>query len=207
MNKINLLIADDHKIFVEGLMALLEKEKDIQVLKTFLRGDELLDYLHNNSLEKCTLILDIHLPGVHGLEVLDKLQSMEKKPRTVVLSMHDQPYIIKKAMQKGASDYLLKDSGYREILDRIRLVSEDKITRKTKALKTESKKTGPAEFSSREMQILKLLQVGHSSKEIAEMLHISFNTVQTHRKNLLRKSGESSTIALLKYYTDHFANY
>jgi DNA-binding NarL/FixJ family response regulator len=204
MNKIQLLIADDHKIFIEGLMALLEKEKDIHVMKTFLRGDELLEYLGKNPSEKCLLILDINLPGVHGIEVLNKLQSMGKKPKVIVLSMHDQPYIIKQAMKKGAYAYLLKDSGYKEIIDCIRLVNEDKALGKKSSLKSEKPGTDKHVFSLRELEILKLLQLGHSSKEIASELNISFNTVQTHRKNLLRKSGTNTTLALVKFYQDHF---
>lgn len=208
---ISVLIADDHKIFREGIVAILQAEPGIDVAGEARDGRELLQRLE--QVQPNVLLLDISMGETNTIDIARFIKGHYPSIQILVLSMHsDSSYVIK-MLEAGASGYLLKDAGSSEMLNAIRTVAEgntyyssqvssiliDHLT-KGKKVKT-AKKDVP--LTEREIEILKLIAQEYSNPEIAEQLYISIRTVDTHRRNILEKLGLKNTAGLVKYAMKH----
>ena len=192
---INVMIADDHSMIREGLKQLLELEGDFKVIAEACDGVECL-----NKLETVTpdiLLLDINMPNMNGLEVLQKMKEKRMKIKVLVLTIHSEVEYLLKAVDIGVNGYLLKDSESAELKKAILtvingenyiqpslipLLNAKMIDRNKDNVKIES-------LTRREMDVLKLLAVGMYNKEIAEKLNISERTVKNHVSNIFKKIG------------------
>lgn len=197
--KIRVIIADDHTIFVEGLTAILQKNMRVSIVQAFYNGEHLIQFLTENPESADVLILDINMPGTGGLECLDWLMKNRLPIKPIVLSMFNETFLIKKAVDSGALGFLVKNSGYNELISAIYRVSEGRTYLSANLKKKIEAEPEQIWFSPREIQIMNLLSQDLSSKQISEKLYISFNTVETHRKNLLRKSNSKTTAGLIKF--------
>ncbi len=198
MKKIKIVLADDHQLFLDGTLNLLKMEEDIEVVDTFRDGNTLLNFLDHHPSDDCLLILDINLPLKNGFEVLNALQEKKTKPSILMLSMYNHPHFVMQAMERGADGYVYKDHGIDKLLKAIRDISSGKKIM-SKHFYQDTVNKIPV-FSERELQILGCIIKGQTSKIIAQNLQISFHTVETHRKNLLRKAGQHSTAGLIDYF-------
>ncbi len=207
MKQINLAIADDHKMFREGLSELLSKEKDIVVIGEAGGRTELLDIL---SKEKTDVILmDITMGDDNGIQITEELKKAQPELKILALSMHDDKNYIVKMLEVGASGYILKNAGKDEMLNAIHTVANGntyfssqvsaKLLEHLTNPKAEKKKPEGVPLTDREVEVLKLIADEHSNPEIAEKLFISIRTVDTHRRNLLEKIGAKNTAGLVKY--------
>jgi DNA-binding NarL/FixJ family response regulator len=204
---INVLIADDHKIFRDGLISLMDGEPDLKVVGEAADGKEVMEKL---PLVKPDLILmDISMGEAGGIQTTQMVRERYPEVRILVLSMHSETSYILKMLELGASGYLLKDAGKNEMLSAIRTVASgnsyyssqvsaklvEALTKKGKA----PRRQDDIPLTPRELEMLKLIAEEYSNQEIADKLFISIRTVDTHKRNLLEKLKVKNTAGLVKY--------
>lgn len=205
---IRLLIVDDHELMREGLKQLFEGESDIVVSAEAGSGDEALRILQNETVD--LVLLDISIPGIHGVELITEIRGRPNSPPILVLSMHNEPQIAKRKLKAGASGYITKDSSPKDLLGAIRKVASggryiatdiaEKIAFEVSAVVP----LVPHELlSGRELVILRMLAKGKKVNEIAQELGISSKTVSTHKARLMQKMHIDSDVKLMQYTIAH----
>lgn len=197
------LIVDDHPMVAEGIEAILETYDDIDVVATLSNGREAVDRV--SELNPDVVLLDLNMPGVTGLTATELILERRPGTRILILSMHDSPEYISTALSHGARGYVLKDVPTEEIktaIDTVMAGGEYLCTGARSSLKPKIS-DGREALTSREQTVLLELAQGKSNKDVAEVLDISVHTVETHRKNIKRKLGISSTAGLTRYAMEH----
>lgn len=205
---IKLLIADDHRIMLDGIVALLQVEKDVTVAGIATNGYEVLELVNKNTFDIC--LLDINMPGLDGMETTKLLK--EKRPglKIVILTTYNDKEIITEMLQNGVSGYLLKNSSRHELMDAIKKVAgggyyfSDEVHASImenymQQLGEKNKDTEVITLTKREREILQLLALEYTNEKIAEALIISYRTVETHRKNIMQKTKSRNLAGLLKF--------
>lgn len=190
---VNVMIADDHSMIREGLKQLLELEGDFKVVAEACDGVDCLNKLTNIIPD--ILLLDINMPNMNGLEVLQKLKERKMNVRVLVLTVHNEVEYLLKAVDIGVNGYLLKDSESAELKKAILAVisGEDYIqpsmipVLNAKKIDINTDNTKIEKLTKRELEVLKLLAVGMYNKEVAEQLSISERTVKNHVSNIFKK--------------------
>ncbi|WP_375281181.1 response regulator [Pseudooctadecabacter sp.] len=203
MTSIRVLIVDDHPMVAEGIEAILETYDDLDVIGVLTNGQAAIDQVED--MQPDVILLDLNMPGVNGLSATEII--LEKRPETriLILSMHDSPEYISTALNHGAKGYVLKDVPTDEIRTAITTVmqGEEYLCTGARGSLKPRISDGREPLTSREQQILLELAQGKSNKEVGAALDISVRTVETHRKNIKRKLGISSTAGLTRYAMEH----
>ena len=204
---VRLLLADDHRIFRDGLRPLLAAHADLQVVAEAEDGEEALRLCLQHRPD--VAVLDISMPGLNGLEVARCLAREAPEVRVIFLSMHSDRRYVLEALRVGAKGYLLKDAGFDELLSAVRAVHDghvflgdavnEQVLRDYLSLAETGGDGALAPLSPREREVLKLLAEGGSTKEIAHELSVSVKTVETHRKAVMDKLEIRSIAELTKY--------
>ena len=207
MDKIKIVVADDHHILLDGLKALLQKQKDVDIAALYDNGLDLYNELETTNPQ--VALVDINMPGMNGHELTLKIKEKYPAINVIALSMYDDAGHIMDMIEAGVSGYLLKNVNDKELLDAIRTVAGGKmyfsseVSEKITALvvRRQQKQDQPeeAKLTEREIEVLKLVSDELSNAQIGERLFISERTVETHRKNMLRKTNNKSIVGLLKY--------
>lgn len=190
---INVMITDDHSMIREGLKQLLELEGEFEVIEEACDGVECIE-----KLKKCTpdvLLLDINMPNMNGLEVLQKIKELKIKVKVLVLTVHNEVEYLLKAVDIGVNGYLLKDSESAELKKAILSVvnGEDYIqpslipVLNAKMIDRNKDNEKLEKLTKRELQVLKLLSIGKLNRQVAEELDISERTVKNHVSNIFKK--------------------
>lgn len=190
---VNIMIADDHSMIREGLKQLLELDGDIKVIAEANNGKDCLEKL--NTYHPDVLLLDINMPEMNGLQVLEILKERKSDIKVLVLTVHNEVEYLLKAVEIGISGYMLKDSNSSELKNAIFSIieGEDYIQPSlipmlnSKLLKMDSDKVKLDLLTRREYEVLKLLTEGMFNKEIAMKLNISERTVKNHVSNIFKK--------------------
>ena len=200
---IRIAIVDDHPMVAEGIQAILESYDDITVLATLSSGQDIIDQIE--TLDPDVILLDLNMPGIGGLSTTEILLERRPHTRILILSMHDSPEYINSALSHGAMGYVLKDVPTEEIKHAIDAVMAGERYLCTGAQGSLEPEPGDAraQLTNREQTILLQLAQGKSNKDVALALDISVRTVETHRKNIKRKLGISSTAGLTRYALEH----
>ena len=202
MNAIKVLVVDDHPMVADGIRAILETYDDIVVVGTLANGQEVIDQAA--TLAPDVILLDLNMPLVNGLSATEILLENHPDTRILILSMHDTPEYINTALSHGAMGYVLKDVPTEEIRRAIDTVMAGERYLCHGAEGSLTPVDGASEaLTSREQTILLQLAQGKSNKDVAVELDISVRTVETHRKNIKRKLGISSTAGLTRYALEH----
>ncbi len=204
---INLIIADDHQIVIDGLQFMLSSEKNINVAHTCNNTTDVLNYLEKNSSGINFLITDINMPTVSGIELCRLVKASYSHIKVLVLSMYSSKEIIKESILAEADGYMLKNGGKDKLLEAIFKISNDGTYYSEEIIpiiyshfNSEKKATqNIAQLSEREKEILTLIAKELSSEQIAEKLFISIKTVGNHRQNILAKCDCRSSVGLVKY--------
>lgn len=206
MDKINILIADDHQIVIDGIQLMLSTEPDLECIAHANNGLEVLEKLKHLKID--LIILDINMPELNGVEACKKIKADFPEVKILALSMLKEASLIKLMLKNGANGYLLKNAGKDEVLEAIRSIHSGKkhyspevseIIMASLSGETRKKESSPfPQLSRREKQVLKLIVEEFTTSEIAEKLFISFGTVETHRRNLLLKLGARNTAGLVR---------
>lgn len=192
MKEILVMLADDHLMFREGLKSLLEMD-DIRVVEQANDGVECLCKVETSKPD--VLLLDINLPKLDGISVLESVKGTNPFVKVIMLTIHNEVDYLLKAYDKGADGYVLKDSGFNQLKKAIRIVLEGEryiepvlIPKLRERLESRNKKeTNDELLSKREFEVLKLVAVGMYNKEIANHLSISEKTVKNHISSIFRK--------------------
>jgi len=204
---IKVLIADDHKIFRDGLISLMGGEEDIQVVGEAADGNEVMEKLPTARPD--VILMDISMGESGGIVTTQLVREKYPDIKILVLSMHSESSYILKMLELGAIGYLLKDAGKAEMLSAIRTVAAgnsyyssqvsaklvEALTRRNKAPRTRD----DIPLTPRELEMLKLIAEEYTNQEIADKLFISTRTVDTHKRNLLEKLKMKNTAGLVKY--------
>ncbi|MNQ74578.1 Oxygen regulatory protein NreC [compost metagenome] len=209
-NKIRIHLADDHQVLIDGLTNLLQTVPNFEVVGNSLNGTT----VHNDVIENNAdiLVLDISMPQKDGIEVLQEFNKNKSPCKVIILSSYDELKIIKEVMKFGAKGYLTKKCAGKNIIEAIEIVYQgqeyfsdairEKIfntfTHNNPKLNKNIYIENPI-LSPREIEIVTLISLEYTGKEISEKLFISTNTVETHRKNIMRKLQTKNTIGLVKY--------
>tara|TARA_R100001230_G_C5580269_1_gene99422 strand:+ start:62 stop:670 length:609 start_codon:yes stop_codon:yes gene_type:complete len=191
---------------IDGMKLLLKDEATIKVVGTALNGEEGLVEIPKQPVD--VVLLDINMPGMNGIETCKELLKLNPDLKIVAISMHKESSLIKLMLNNGAKGYVLKNAGQDEVIDAIKTVNEGKMYLDdtvneivlNSVLKNRSEKvTSPfPTLSRREKDVLKLILDECTTQEIADKLFISFGTVETHRRNMLIKTGARNTAGLVR---------
>ena len=203
---LNILIADDHELFIEGLTALLADAPDISFAGFARNGQEAVELAENHP-EAHLFIMDLSMPEMDGTEAMKELRRRKCTIPILALTQNSDGGSVAKAMKAGASGYIIKTSGKDEFLEAIRSVAAgDQYFSTTATAALISTMTGKEEqtaLTRREKEILRLIAAEMTTNEIAEKLFISPYTVETHRKNLIQKLNVRSLAGLVRYAVEH----
>ncbi len=208
---ITVFIADDHLIFRQGLRTLLEKTGDIEVVGEANDGLETLRNIE--KLKPNVAVLDVTMPGLDGIEVTKRIKKMLPETQVLMLSMHADNYFAIEALKAGASGYLLKEESLTQLVNAIGVVNkqdiyvsptlETPIMRDFVHMARQVTNNHTSILTDREREILQLIAEGMTNQKIADLLCISINTVDTHRKNIMSKLNIHSIAGLVKYAIKH----
>ncbi len=207
MKKINIVLVDDHSLFSEGLMQILEPVEDMQVIGSFRNGETMLksDEIHAAHI----LLLDINLPGKSGLMIAKMMKPYFGSLKIICLSMIFEENILQKLKEIGVAGYLPKYIHTNQLIEAIRKVNKgETIFFKEKSRNVSNVKIWTSDFklTNRELEILQLIKEGKSTKEISEILHRSQFTIETHRKNMIRKLNLKNSSGLLHFALKNLTN-
>ncbi len=210
---IRIMLADDHAVLRAGLKALLNAEADLEVIGETGGEGNCLDKIIAHHPD--VLLLDINMPRCNGLELLAQIKQKLPRTRVLMLTMHDDAQYLRQVLAAGGAGYVLKQAADTELLTAIRTVFnggvflhpehakillEDSLTQAAPA----APNVAPtARLSDRELEVLRLIALGHSNKEIAEMLFLSVKTVETYKARVMEKLNLSSRAALVRFALTH----
>lgn len=207
---IRVLVVDDHAILRDGIRSLLESQEDIIVVGEASDGSEAIELV--GKLLPDIVLMDISMPKTNGLEATRSIKEQFPQVYVLILTQHDNREYIAPALGAGASGYVLKRSGRREMLNAIRQVHEQgafltsNITQEVLQEYSQfgrNNKTDEGHLTERERQVLQLITEGDSNKEIALELGISPKTVSVHRTNIMSKLNVQNTVELIRYATNN----
>ncbi len=208
---INILVADDHSLYLEGLIMLLEKNKQYHVLAKANNGANAITMVASNPAAEL-LLLDLHLPDMNALEIVEQIRKLNTTIKIIILTHQKGNRYLPKFKQYNISAYVLKNIEVVELVNVINIVlsggqfyspdifevtKDEDFYLKSSVIHFDKKET--PQLTTREIEIVKLICQEKSSSDIAAELFISIGTVDTHRKNILNKLGVTSTVGLVKY--------
>jgi len=207
MNKIRVLLAEDHTIVRKGLRSLLEDEAAIEVIGEAEDGREAIQKV--GQLRPDVVVMDITMPALNGLEATRQIKELFPEVKVLILTMHANEEYVFQILRAGASGYVVKQAAVTELVSAIQAVyrgdsflspsiSSEVIEEYIRQAKGVAKNSYD-KLTNREREVLQLIAEGHSSREIAELLHISAKTVRVHRAHLMDKLDIHSTAGLTRY--------
>ena len=208
---IKVFLADDHQMFRQGLNSMLTKTGEIEIIGE--AADGILALKELESIQPDVAIIDISMPGLNGIELCKRIRKQQAKVKVLILTMQADPYFTTEALKAGAHGYLLKEESFSSLIDSIKAVLNGKIVLSPSLQshvvledaveKSKQGKDCSINLTKREREILQQVAEGSTNQEIADLLFISPSTVDTHRKNIMRKLGIHSVAGLVKYAIRH----
>ena len=206
--KIVLGIVDDHQIVIDGLKSLLHGHDQFQVAIECTQSVEMISLIEKKSID--ILLTDIMMPGMNGAELAKAVHKQFPEIKILALSMSGQGDLVNQMIDDAdISGYVLKNIGKQELIKALEKISEggiyfseEVLHEMTKASEVK-KENDEAHLTAREIEIIQLIEKEMSNKQIAEKLFLSERTIETHRKNIFRKTNTSSVIGLVKYAYEH----
>ncbi|MCY2687613.1 response regulator transcription factor [Salinimicrobium sp. TH3] len=213
MGNIKIILADDHQMFLDGLASLLSQLQDVEVIATANSGREVMEKL--TGLSPHLVIVDINMPVMNGLETTQEIKARYPQIKVLGLTMENDLHLVKAMLEAGASGYILKNTGKTELELALRQVmkgepylsqtiSNQLAQNLLRNFQQKNEFEDPLRsLTERELEILKLIALEHSNTEIADLLFISPKTVETHRKNLMRKIEVKNSLGVYKFAVKH----
>jgi DNA-binding NarL/FixJ family response regulator len=196
-----IFLTDDHAMLLGGLIKILSTEDDLEVIGSAQSVKETYDKLTRTTPD--LLITDYNLPDGDGLEIARMVKRKYPAVKVLILSMHDESHLVHEILKEGVDGYILKKDSHNELLTAVRAVKDGKVYLSSdinKLLIKGLNDSGEQKLlTDREREILKLIAKEYTNKNIAEELFISERTVETHRKNIFRKTGTNNLVGLIKY--------
>lgn len=203
MDSIRLMIVDDHQLFIDGLILILEKEASLQVVATANNGVDALQQLRSIACD--VVMLDVEMPQMDGLESCKQIRKLYPETKIIALTTYDRSGVIRQMLQSGASGYLLKNTNKNEFIKAIATVAEGGTYLSSSAsqslinsIMNRTESGSLPQLTRREKEVLQLISQENSSQEIADQLHLSPNTIEYHRKNLFSKLNVKNVAGLIR---------
>lgn len=208
MKKIKLLVADDHKIFRQGIKMLLEEESDLQVVGEASDGREAVKKA--TELKPDVILMDIAMANLNGLEATRQIKKQLPSAKVIMVTMHKNEEYVLQSFQAGASGFILKEGAVEELVSAIRSINSGKSFLSPSISKTlidaymRKMETGKTEtpfdlLTDREREVLQLIAEGYTNREVAKSLFISVKTVEAHRAHIMQKLNIHDIAKLVKY--------
>jgi two-component system response regulator NreC len=197
---IRIVIADDHAVVRSGLRLLLEAEPDFEVVAE--AGDVEAARRYVRGHHPGVLVLDLNMPGGSSLDAIPVLRNEAPETQIVILTMQEEPAFARQALSAGAIGYVLKEAADAELVEAVRRAAagETYLNPALGARIAREPPPGPPDdLSEREVEVLRLIALGHTNSEIAEQLFLSVRTVETHRSHIQQKLRVSSRAELVRY--------
>jgi two-component system invasion response regulator UvrY len=209
MEKITILIADDHTLVRQTWGFVVNTDNRFKVIAECASGEEAIEL--SRQLRPNVVIMDINLPGINGIEATRQIRKFSPSSKILGVSMHSQPAFVRTMMQKGALGYVTKNSSKEEMFTAITEVhagrkyicSEIKNILSDMMISGEQQNNGINSLSQREIEIMRQIKKGFSSKEIANELNISVKTVEVHRYNIFKKLNVKNSASLVNLISNH----
>lgn len=206
----HIFIVDDHQLVREGLVSIIKGYKEhFNLVGTSGNGVEALNVIRDMTSKPEVVLMDINMPHMNGMECTKKLKELFPDIKVIALTMHNQSLHIKQMLKEGVHGYVLKDCDKNELKEAIIEVAgggtyfsrgvTNEVMMQFSQLKKEMNKGEVSALSPREKQVLGLILKDKSNKEIADELHISVRTVETHKQNLISKTGAKSVAGLVVF--------
>jgi len=201
-----LIITDDHTIFREGLKQILADQADIDIVGEARSGEELLGLLETTPCE--IVLLDLSMPGISGIPLLQLLKAKHPGIRIVVLSMHEEHQYVIESLKAGAAGYVTKNSASHQLIQAIRTAARDEMFVSAATREAAARRPPVTEFphirlTKREREVFDMLVLGRKITDIARRLNLSIKTVSTYRTKLLEKMGMKNNVELVHYAIEH----
>ena len=201
---IDVLLVDDHPLFREGLKSRLSLDDEINVVAEAANGKAALELLKTLKLD--LVLMDINMPEMSGMYVLELMKEQDIDCKVLMLSMHDNREYIVSAMRHGADGYILKDVPGTELIDAIKKIASGKryfSSDVTEILSREQETEKGGIITSREQLVLRLISHGLNNKNMATQLNVSVRTIETHKRNIKRKLAIDTTTGLVRYAIEY----
>lgn len=206
--KINVAIVDDHQIVIDGITSLLDGHSTIKIAVTHTSAAEMLNILATENID--ILLTDIMMPGMNGQELAKQVKEKFPAIKILALSMSGQGHTVNQMINDAdISGYVLKNIGKQELIHAIEKIANggvyfsEEVLNELQHFSNMKKENEETNLTTREVEIIKLIEKECSNKDIATQLFISERTVETHRKNIFRKTKTNSVIGLIKYAYEH----
>jgi two-component system response regulator NreC len=210
MTPIRVLLVEDHETVREGLRLLIESQSDMEVVAEAADGRAAVEF--NERFRPQVIVMDLSMPEMNGLQATQAIKRDHPETAIVALTRHDDPAFVEELKKAGASAYVLKQSASRELLDAVRVAAIGGSYLDAQLRVREARDAGDApaararrapSVSEREKQVLRMMAVGHSNKEVAEALGITIKTVEVHKANAMRKLRLRGRIDVVRYAILH----
>lgn len=206
---IRIVVADDHQLIREGLCALIRSEPDMEVVGQAGHGRDVVALVARKQPD--IVLMDVAMPTLNGVDAARQISQLDTPARVIAVSMHDDRPFVQGIFQAGAVGYVLKDSAFEELARAVRVVAAGKVYLSPAVaghvvdgfVENTGEKSNGSVLSAREREVLQLVAEGGSTKAIAQELHIGVKTVETHRRQLMKKLEIFSVAELTKYAVRH----
>ena len=203
--RLRLVLADDHAVVRAGLRTLLESEGEFEVVAEAGDVDAARRYLLGHQPD--VLVLDLNMPGEDSLAAIPSFHEASPDTKIVVLTMQEDPAFAREALRQGVLGYVLKEGAHSELITAVRMAATGRTYLTPELggrLAAEPAETGPPDdLTDREVEVLRLIALGHTNPEIASQLYLSVRTVESHRAHIQSKLGRSTRAELVRYALDH----
>lgn len=210
MTKIKVCIVDDEKLFMQGMSMILGMDSDIEVVMSAANGLDFFHKLQNNHIDIDVMLLDLEMPVMDGVETLLRLVKEEHKIKVIILSSHYNDSMIIKLLDEGAAGFLAKNENPDEVIETIKQVNckgfhiNAQIMQLIRNRRLIAKRKNQLlELTPREIDVLKLICLEYTNKEIGDQLHISPRTVEGYRQSILEKTQSKNTAGIVIYAIEH----
>lgn len=206
--KISLALVDDHQIVIDGLISLLKGHNRFRIELATTKPAEVLEKLEKQPVD--ILLTDVMMPGLDGNQLARKVKEKFPSVKILALSMSGQGDLVNEMINEAdISGYILKNTGQQELIKALEKIAaggiyfSEEVIEELQRVSQRRKEKEEARLTAREIEIIRLIEKEYNNKQIAEALFISERTVETHRKNIFRKTGAGSLIGLIKYAYEH----
>jgi two-component system response regulator NreC len=199
-NAVRIVLADDHAVVRSALRMLLDSEPEFEVVAEAGTADDAARKVRGHHPE--VLVLDLNMPGGSGLSMLPRIREESPDTRIVVLTMQGEPAFARQALRSGALGYVLKEAADAELVKAVRMAARDETYLQPELgarLAAETRDGPPHDLSEREVEVLRLIALGHTNGEIADQLYLSVRTVESHRAHIQQKLGLTTRSELVRY--------
>jgi DNA-binding NarL/FixJ family response regulator len=200
-NSLRILIADDHGIVRSGLRLLIDRQSDLEVVAEAEDGVDALDKALSERPD--VAILDVAMPRMTGLQATHEIRKQAPEVQVLILSMHEDERYLFEALRAGAAGYVLKRAADKDLLEAVHSAARGEpfltASAQQSLIRDFLERGEQPELTPREQEIVKLIAEAHTNREIAEILHLSEKTVESHRANVLQKLGMRDRVELVRY--------